>query len=66
MNDAFTAISRPRIAQSAACRAAKYGYKTHDQQFAEVMTSIAGPWIGDIIKGGEEGFHVRFRLQRGC
>ena len=39
--------------------------KTHDQQFAEVMTGIPGPRIGDIIEGGEKGFHVGFKLQRG-
>ena len=40
--------------------------KTHDQQFAEVMTGVAGPGIGNIIEGGEESFHVGLKLQRGC
>lgn len=36
-------------------RAAKHCGKSHDQQFADVMTGVAGPWIGDIIEGGEKG-----------
>ena len=28
--------------------------ESHDQKFAEVVAGIAGPWVGDVVEGGEE------------
>ena len=39
--------------------------KAHDQEFAKLVTRVAGSGIGDVIESGEENVHAGNGLQKG-